>query len=126
MRWTVRETCTITLERNEETEVETMATCIDDPSKDDIQVLEDKLLTARTNKNLTDKITTTPKFKIHQEETMEPHVWNIDRLYLGRREGENQQKVQWQEKLHWLTLKRISRKCPYRLLETELKPFLSI
>ena len=49
MRQTARETCTITLESDEETEVETMATCSDDPSNDDVQVLEDKLMTARTN-----------------------------------------------------------------------------
>ena len=36
MRSTVRETCTITLESDEETVVETMATCSDDLSKDDI------------------------------------------------------------------------------------------
>ena len=47
---------------------------------------------------------TTPKFKIRQEETIKPCAWNIDRLFLKKREGENQQKVQWQEKLHWLTL----------------------
>ena len=49
MRSTVRETSTITLESDEETEVETMATCSDDLSNDDVQVLEDKLMTARTN-----------------------------------------------------------------------------
>ena len=48
MKSTEQETCTIILERDEETVVETMATCSDDPSKDDIQVLEDKRLTART------------------------------------------------------------------------------
>ena len=61
MRSTVREICTITLESNEETEVETMATCSDDPSNDDVQVLEDKLMTARANKGYDRQYYNTPK-----------------------------------------------------------------
>ena len=49
IRLTVRVTNTITLESDEETEVEIMVTCSDDPSNDDVQVLKDKLMTARAN-----------------------------------------------------------------------------
>ena len=49
MRPTARETCTITLESNKETKMETMANYNEDSSYDIVQVLEDKLMTARTN-----------------------------------------------------------------------------